>query len=114
VDEVKDKNILVKIYFYLCKEVTGGLLEEWADLLQVGAVGHVLELGAVLHVGNEGAGSLALDCRATLLGQLSTRFGIEGAHSSRLKQNSKNKKSHTMKEKKFHLVQILHKNEEKL
>ena len=104
-DEVKDKNILVKFYFYLCKEVTGGLLEEWADLLQVGAVGHVLELGAVLHVGNEGAGSLALDCRATLLGQLFTRFGIEGAHSSRLKQNSKNKKSHSMKEKKFHLVQ---------
>ncbi len=81
---------MVKFYFYLCKEVTGSLLEDWADLLQVGAVGHVLELGAVLHVRNEGAGSLALDCRATLLGQLFARFGIEGAHSSRLKQNSKN------------------------
>ena len=90
---------------YLWQEVAGALLEEWADLLQVGASANVLELRAVLHVGNEGAGSLALDCRATLLGQLLARFGIEGAHSSRLKQNSKNKKSHTMKEKNFHLVQ---------
>jgi len=56
-------------------------LEEWADLLQVGASANVLELRAVLHVGNEGAGSLAEDCRAALLGQLCPRFGIEGAHS---------------------------------
>ena len=57
-DEVKDKNILVKIYFYLCKEVTGGLLEEWADLLQVGAVGHVLELGQSFMLGMKGQAPL--------------------------------------------------------
>jgi len=69
---------------YLREEVASPFLEEWADLLQVGAGANVLELRAVLHVGSEGAGFLAEDCRAALLGQLCTRGCKEGAHSSRL------------------------------
>jgi hypothetical protein len=50
---------------YLGKESTAPLLDEWADLLQVGAVANILEVGAVLHVRNEWTVPLANEGRAS-------------------------------------------------
>jgi hypothetical protein len=53
-------------------------------LMYVGAGADVLEVGAVLHVVQVRTISLAQECRAASLGQLASRFGKEWASTSRL------------------------------
>jgi len=79
---VKDKFVM----FYLGHEGAAFLLEERTNLLQVGAVADVLEVRAVLHVGNEGTVSLADECRAAPFGEFSSFFVKERAASQGLKE----------------------------
>lgn len=68
------------MFFYLGEQATGTTLpEEWADLLQVGAVADVLKVRAFLQVDQVGASVLAEDNRATLAGELVFFLGKEGA-----------------------------------
>jgi len=54
------------------KEACSLLLEEWADLLEVGAAANVGDVWAFLHAWNERAFSHADQSGAALLGQLAS------------------------------------------
>ena len=51
-------------HVYLGEQATFAFLEEWADLLQIAAVADVLEIGTVLHVGDERTVTCADKCWA--------------------------------------------------
>ena len=70
--------------FYLGKQSTLAILEEWTDLLQVAAVADVLEVRAVFHAGQVRALPFADQGWAAFLGKLVSRFGVEGAEAVRL------------------------------
>ncbi len=76
----------IYVMFYLGHEGAAFLLEERTNLLQVGAVADVLEVRAVLHVGNEWTVSLADECRAAPFGEFPSFFVKEWAASHGLKE----------------------------
>ena len=70
---------------YLREQIALGLLlQERTDFLEVSAGADVLDVRAILYLGDVGTFVLRVDCWASLLGKLVFGLVIERADSSRL------------------------------